>query len=263
MTTPQHSQKLIGKTALITGGSRSIGKAIALKLAAEGAAFIAVHYRNNQQAANETVAMIQAQGVKSCALQADFAVDGYLGAQKLWQDYQTAVMQQMGHDQLDILINNAGIGVQIPFTETTTAQYQEIIAVNLTAPFFLIQMASPHLPQGARIINLSSALTRLAAPKLSAYALSKGAINTLTLALAPDFGARGITINAVAPGVIDTDMNAYWLADDEARREAEQISVFSRLGQGRDVADIVAFLSTEESRWITGQVIDASGGSLL
>ncbi|MGO2144562.1 MAG: SDR family NAD(P)-dependent oxidoreductase [Serratia bockelmannii] len=138
-----------------------------------------------------------------------------------------------------------------------------MLSINLASTFFLTQAAAPHIREGGRIINFSSALTRIAAPTRPVYAASKGAINALTLALAAEFGPHNITVNAVAPGVIDTDMNGGWLNEPEARRQAEELSVFSRVGHADDVASLVAFLVSPDSRWTTGQVIDVSRGSRL
>ncbi len=137
------------------------------------------------------------------------------------------------------------------------------MAVNFKAPFFLIQAVADHIRDNGRIINISTGFTRVAAPTHPAYAASKGAIETLTLALAPAFGPRGVTVNAVMPGVTETDMNAAWITVPEARAGAEAMSVFSRVGQPADVADVVTFLASHEARWMTGQVLDATGGTRL
>ncbi|VFR85237.1 3-oxoacyl-[acyl-carrier protein] reductase [plant metagenome] len=131
---------------------------------------------------------------------------------------------------MDVLVNCAGIAPLATLEDTTDTLYEEVLSINLAAPFFLIQSASPHIRRGGRIINLSSALTRIAAPSRAIYAASKGAINTLTLALAAEYGPRGITVNAVAPGVIDTDMNSAWLNQSRERAQAESLSVFGVSG---------------------------------
>lgn len=164
---------------------------------------------------------------------------------------------------MDILVNCAGIAPLATLEATTESLFNEILSINLASTVFLTQAAAPHIREGGRIINLSSALTRIAAPTRPIYAASKGAINALTLALSAEFGPRNITFNAVAPGVIDTDMNGGWLNEPEARLQAEALSVFSRVGRADDVAGLVAFLASHDGRWTTGQVIDVSGGSLL
>ena len=151
----------------------------------------------------------------------------------------------------------------ISLAQTSETAFDEVVTINLKAPFFLIQAVADHIRDNGRIINISTGFTRVAAPTHPAYAASKGALETLTLALAPEFGARGITVNTVMPGVTETDMNAAWIAIPEARAGAEALSVFSRVGQPADVADVIAFVASSEARWTTGQVIDATGGARL
>jgi 3-oxoacyl-[acyl-carrier protein] reductase len=138
-----------------------------------------------------------------------------------------------------------------------------VFAINVKAPFFLIQQALPRLREEGRIINISSGTTRIAIPDVTAYSMTKGAINTLTLTLAKQLGPRGITINAILPGFVATDMNASMLENPETKKFGADFSIFGRWGQPEDVADIASFLSSPDSRWITGQLIDASGGSHL
>jgi len=164
---------------------------------------------------------------------------------------------------IDVLVNNAGISGNQPLGEIDEDTYRRVIEINLTAPLFLMQELAPAFRDGGRIVNISTGYTRVAAPTHPAYAATKGAINTLGLALAPTFGPRGITINAVMPGIIDTDMNADWLGDDEARAGAAAFSVFNRIGTVDDVAALVRYLASDAGRWTTGQVIDATGGSAL
>ncbi len=147
--------------------------------------------------------------------------------------------------------------------ETTEEAFDEIMAINVKAPFFLIQQALPLLREEGRIINLSSAVTRIAIPDVTVYSMTKGTINTLTHTLAKQLGPRGITINAIQPGFVATDMNAALLQDPGARKFGADFSIFGRWGQPEDVADVAAFLASPDSRWVTGQLIDASGGSHL
>jgi len=263
MNNSEKQKELAGKTALVTGGSRGIGRAIVLRLAAKGVAYIGVHFSNDQEAANETIKMAQKLGTRAVAIQSDFAPDGHAGAQKLWHTFERQLQHDIHHSGLDILVNCAGIAPLVSLPETSIELYQETMSINLAATLFLIQAAESHMRNGGRIINLSSALTRIADPNRALYAASKGAINALTLALAPLFGAKNITVNAIAPGVIDTDMNKDWLHDTQAHSQAADLSVFSRLGHPYDVADVVTFLASDDSRWITGQIIDVSGGSAL
>lgn len=174
--------------------------------------------------------MVNALGVQAVALRAEFSADGKGASQRLWSEFAHAVTERFGTPGVDVLVNCAGIAPLATLEDTTDTLYEEVLSINLAAPFFLIQSASPHIRRGGRIINLSSALTRIAAPSRAIYAASKGAINTLTLALAAEYGPRGITVNAVAPGVIDTDMNSAWLNQSRERAQAESLSVFGVSG---------------------------------
>jgi 3-oxoacyl-[acyl-carrier protein] reductase len=253
---------LSNKVALITGSSRGIGRAVALAFAKEGAALIGVHYASNADAAQATVREIEALGAKAVAISADLR-KGKEATDSIWEQFKAAAIAATGEPWLDILVNNAGVAPAVSLAQTSESLFDEILTINLKAPFFLIQVLADHIRDKGRIINISTGFTRVAAPTHPAYAASKGALETLTLALAPAFGPRGITVNAVMPGVTDTDMNAGWLVIPEARAGAEAMSVFSRLGQPADVADVIAFVASNEARWTTGQVIDATGGARL
>jgi 3-oxoacyl-[acyl-carrier protein] reductase len=244
---------LQGKTALVTGGSRGIGRAISLRLAADGAR-VAVHYGSNELAAKQTVADIQAAGGEAFAVRADLAAED--AAEMLWAAFDREA------EGLDILVNNAGIGKQQPLADVTSEWFDELVAVNAKAPFFLIQQGLSRLRDDGRIINISSGATRIAFPADTAYAMTKGALDTLTLALAKELGPRGITVNSVAPGIIETEMNG-WLQDPAAAAGAAAYSTFNRVGQPADVADVVAFVASDDARWISGQYVDATGGSQL
>ncbi len=239
------------RTALVTGGSRGIGRAIAQRLARDGIR-VGVHYGSDDVAAKLTVADIEAAGGQAFVLKADLGepVDA------LW-----AAFDQVA-DGLDILVNNAGIGRHQPIADVTPEWFDRLFAVNAKAPFFLVQQAIPRLRDGGRIINIGSGVTRIAFPQDTAYSMTKGALNTLTLAMAKELGPRGITVNTVAPGIVETEMNA-WLADPEAARAAAAYSVFDAVGQPEDVADVVAFVASNDARWVTGQTLDATGGSQL
>lgn len=256
------SGKLLNKVALVTGGSRGIGRAVALAFAREGASLIGVHYASNAEAAEATVRDIEALGAKAVAIRADLK-GGKEAAELVWDQFRTAVVAVTGDSRFDILVNNAGVAPAISLAQTTETALDEILATNLKAPFFLIQVLADHIRDHGRIINVSTGFTRVAAPTHPAYAASKGALETLTLALAPEFGSRGITVNAAMPGVTETDMNASWINVPEARAGAEAMSVFGRVGQPPDVADIIAFIASNEARWMTGQVVDATGGARL
>ncbi|MGF6871072.1 SDR family oxidoreductase [Paraburkholderia tuberum] len=256
------SAKLSSKVALVTGSSRGIGRAVALAFGREGAALIGVHYASNAEAAHTTIREIEALGSKAVAINADLS-RGKEATDSIWEQFKAAAIAATGEPRLDILVNNAGVAPAIPLSQTSESAFDEVMTVNFKAPFFLIQAVADHIRDNGRIINVSTGFTRVAAPTHPAYAASKGALETLTLALAPEFGSRGITVNTVMPGVTETDMNAAWITVPEARAGAEAMSVFSRVGQPADVADVIAFLASNEARWTTGQVIDATGGARL
>ncbi|MFE4513110.1 SDR family oxidoreductase [Kitasatospora sp. NPDC056783] len=252
---------LTGKTALVTGGSRGIGRATAERLGREGA-LVAVHYGHNAAAAQETVEAIRTAGGTAFAIRAELGTDG--GAESLWAEFDRQVVEHGEGTGLDILVNNAGITPRGHIEETTPEAFDEVFAVNVRAPFFLVQHGLKRLRDGGRIVNISSGATRIALTDIIAYGMTKGAIDTFSLTLAKALGERGITVNSVAPGIVDTDMNASWLRGNEAAEQsAAQLSALGRVGRPEDVADIVAFLASDDARWVTGQVIDATGGSQL
>ncbi|MBB6673113.1 SDR family oxidoreductase [Cohnella nanjingensis] len=253
-------EMLKGKVALVTGASRGIGRGIALRLARDGAA-VAVHYGSNKSAAEETVHAIREKGGTAFALAADLTAIGDIHA--MFAALDAELEQRFGDNGFDILVNNAGIGQSLTIEETTEASLDEVMDIHVKAPIFVIQQALTRLRDGGRIVNLSSAVTRIAFPNLLGYSVSKGAVNTLTYVLAQQLGPRQITVNAIAPGFVETEMNADTLSDPNGRQFAAGLSTFGRWAQSSDVADIAAFLASADGRWVTGQVLDASGGSRL
>ncbi|TGB08919.1 SDR family oxidoreductase [Streptomyces sp. MZ04] len=243
---------LAGKTALVTGGSRGIGRGIAERLGRDGAR-VAVHYGSNETAAKETVAAIEREGGSAFAFGTELGVPG--DAEALWTEFDRHA------DGLDILVNNAGIGLYSHVGEVQEADYDRVFAVNVKAPFFIIQKGLDRLRDGGRIINISSGVTRIAFPITIGYSMTKGALNVLTHTLAQDLGPRGITVNAVAPGIIETEMMTG--IPEDRQSEMAGYSTFGRIGQPADVADVVAFVASDDARWVTGQYIDATGGSAL
>ncbi|RKI20460.1 SDR family oxidoreductase [Bacillus thuringiensis] len=252
--------KLKGKIALVTGASRGIGRSIALHLAQAGA-LVVVHYSKRKEEAESVVDKIKQDGGFAFAISADLST--FNGINKLYSMMDQSLQKYIGDITFDILINNAGIGQILTLEESTDESFDEVMNINVKAPFFIIQKALPRLKDGARIINISSFVTRVASPIVFAYSISKGAINTLTHTLAQQLGARGITVNAILPGIINTEMNAETLVNRDGQRYAAGLSTFNRWGEPNDIADIVGFLSSSDSRWITGELIDASGGSCL
>lgn len=251
---------LKGKIVLVTGASRGIGKAIALRLAKEGA-LVAIHYGRRQEEAEEVAKEITQKGGSAFTIGANFRdLDGI---DQLFVSMDAALQQRIGDHRFDILVNNAGIGQILSFEEASEESFDEVMNLNVKAPFFVIQQALPRLKEGGRIINISSFVTRAASPSVFTYSISKGAINTLTLLLAKQLGGRNITVNAILPGIINTEMNEGTLNNPDGQKYAAGLSTFNRWGEPEDVADIAAFLASTDSRWVTGQLIDASGGSHL
>jgi 3-oxoacyl-[acyl-carrier protein] reductase len=247
---------LTGKTALVTGASRGIGRAIATRLANDGA-LVAVHYGSNEAAAADTLAEIQRMGGQAFPVRAELGVDGDVDT------LFTALGKGLDGQGLDILVNNAAIATYEGTIEGATQDlFQREFAINVRAPFFITQRALPLLRDGGRIINISSGVTWFAQPHI-VYSMTKGALNVFGRSLANTLGDRGITVNNVSPGVTDTDMNS-WLHDsDEAVSSITDIVALNRIGQPAEIADAVAFFASDDSRWITGQTVDVNGGLYL
>ncbi|MEU6478371.1 SDR family oxidoreductase [Streptomyces sp. NPDC047017] len=246
---------LAGRTALVTGASRGIGRGIAERLGRDGAR-VAVHYASNEAAAKETVAAIEAAGGSAFTVGAELGRGG--GVEELWTRFDEHA------DGLDILVNNAGIGMSSPLDQIGEEEFERVFAVNVKAPFFLVRHGLDRLRDGGRVINISSGLARTAVmPHAMAYAMTKGALDVFTRDLSKVLGPRGITVNSVAPGIIDTDSNAEMLHGTPGGWEnAAAISALGRVGEPADVADVVAFLASDAGRWVTGSWMDATGGSL-
>ncbi|WP_440073390.1 SDR family NAD(P)-dependent oxidoreductase [Streptosporangium sp. OZ121] len=247
---------LTGKTALVTGASRGIGRAIARRLAADGA-LTAVHYGSNESAANDTVAEIGKAGGRAFPIRAELGVDG---------DVDTlfaGLGEGLAGQPLDILVNNAAGPPAGPIEETTPERFDHLFAVNVKAPFFIIQRALPLMRDGGRVITVSSASTRVATPFQTSYAMTKGAVETMSFTLANALGARGITVNTVTPGATLTDLNASLLEDPGVEEFMSGLTALGRIGLPADIADAVAFLASHDGRWVTGHVLDVSGGMCL
>lgn len=252
---------LTGKTALVTGGSRGIGRAIAQRLATDGA-LVAVHYGTNETAAKETVNSIEQVGGRAFGARAELGVDGDVDT--LFTGLDAGLREHTGRTALDIVVNNAGIGVVGTIEDTTCEQFDRLFAVNVRAPFFIIQRALPLLRDGGRIVGISSAVARMAIPQETAYAMSKGAVEVMSKTLANAVGDRGITVNTVAPGMTHTDMSAPGFRDyPEMEPALSAITALGRIGRPADIADAVAFLASDDARWVTGHLLDASGGMWL
>ncbi|WP_172384725.1 SDR family oxidoreductase [Streptomyces sp. MNP-20] len=247
------------RTALVTGGSRGIGRAVALRLAGEGA-LVAVHYGGNDAAAAKTVAQIAEMGGRAFAVRARF---GESGAVDRLFDGLAAGLADHGADGLDILVNNAGMHSVSSIGQLTEEEFARLLTINVSTPVFVVQRALPLLRDGGRIVNVGSASTRIADPHQIGYTVTKAALAALGPSLANELGRRGITVNTVEPGVVLTDMIAHYAEVPEAVAGLESITALGRIGEPEDVADVVGFLAGPRGRWVTGQSIDVSGGTYL
>ena len=243
---------LAGKVAIVTGASRGIGRAIAQRLA-QGGASIVINYGSSAEAADELVSIIKSEGGKALAVQADMSQVADI--RRLFQQ----TIHQLG--QLDILVNNAGIAKGGAIAEVTEEDFDAVFAVNVRGVLFALQEAARHISDNGRIINISSSTSVYPSPGLAVYAASKAATKLFTEVLAQEIGGRGITVNSVLPGATSPGM--FDNLPLERREEAAASSPFGRIGQAQDIADVIAFLVSEEARWVTGQHILVNGGAKI
>ena len=242
-------KSLSGKVAIVTGASNGIGRAIAERLADNGA-IVVVNYSKSAEKAQQVVAGIQAKGGKALAVQADMSQ--VTDARRLVID----TVKQF--NRLDILVNNAGKFMPKPLEETTEEDFNGVIALNAKGPYFAMQEAARVLKDGGRIVNISTGGTHLHFPGATAYLGSKAALEQYTKGLAQELAPKGITVNTVSPGFTETGMMT-----EEYRQIGIQLSPMKRLGVPKDIADVVAFIVSEEARWITGQTIQVGGGIVM
>ncbi len=254
------SKTLTGKIAVVTGASRGIGRSIAETLAADGA-LVAVHYGKNKASADEVVAKIKAGGGDAFAAGADLSKKG--AAQALFAGVDQELTKRTGDTKFDILVNNAGIAPFAGFAETTEDVLDEIYTVNVKSLFLVTQEAVKRLKQGGRIISISTGAVRTPLSAVVAYSMLKAPLDNLTKSLAVELGPLAITVNTVAPGFINTDMAAAFVNNPEGQAFALAKQALKRIGQPDDIADVVAFLAGPKGRWVTGQTIEATGGSAL
>lgn len=249
------------KIALVTGGSRGLGRDMAIALAKKGIDVV-LTYNSNKGAADEVVGQVQSLGQKAFALQLNTAnvkeFDGFITT------VASHLEEHTGSANFDFLINNAGTALYQPFADTTEEQLDDIINIHYKGVFFLTQKALPYLNDGGRIINISSGLARFAFPGSSAYGSMKGAVEVLTRYLAKELGPRKIAANVVAPGAIETDFGGGRTRDNkEINAQIAGLTPLGRVGLPEDIGGVVAFLCSDDAYWINGQRIEVSGGMLL
>jgi 3-oxoacyl-[acyl-carrier protein] reductase len=243
------TKRLQGKIAVVTGGSRGIGAAIALRLAEDGAT-VAISYNSNKTAADKVVAKIEELGSKAIAVKANASSK---------QDNQAFVNEIKKLGKIDILVNNAAIFETGPIDAVDLDQYDRLFDTNVKGVVATTLAALPNFNTGGRIINISSVAARATVPGFSLYSGTKGALEALTRVWAQELGKRGITVNAIAPGVTVTEMMENGL-DKDTQAAMVAKTPLGRLGQPEDIADAVAFLASDDGRWITGKTIDVDGG---
>lgn len=249
------------RIALVTGGSRGLGKNAVLKLAAEGTGII-LTYNSSEREAQNVVREIEQKGVKAVALQLNVGEIATFGdfAKKVQESLKT-VWQR---DTFDYLLNNAGTGLYAPYTETTEAQFDDAINIHFKGPFFLTQTLLPLIKDGGRILNVSSGLARFTQPGSGTYAAMKGAMEVLTRYQAKELGARGIAVNIIAPGAIETDFGGGRVRDNaELNRLLASQTALGRVGLPDDIGNAIAALLSDKLGWMNAQRIEVSGGMFL
>ncbi|MEG5040783.1 MULTISPECIES: SDR family oxidoreductase [unclassified Microcoleus] len=241
---------LAGKVAIVTGASRGIGRAIALRLSQEGASVV-INYARGADQAKDVVSAIEAAGGKALAVQADVSKTAEI------RDLFDRTLET--YSQVDILVNNAGVILYKPVAEVTEAEFDNLFAINVKGTFFACQEAAKRMAEGGRIVNFSSSTTAMLLPTYGAYVATKGAVEQLTRSLAKELGDRQITVNVISPGPTDTELFTFGKTAEQIQRFT-QMAALGRLGKVEDIADVTAFLCSEQARWITGQNIRVNGG---
>lgn len=246
---------------MVTGGSRGLGRNMAIALAKKGLDVI-LTFNSKQDEANEVVSEIEKLGQKAATLQLNVADTKAFDS--FFNQVKEILDQKFASHKFDFLINNAGTGMYVPFAETTVDQFENMFDVHLKSAFFLTQKALPFLNDNGGIVNISSGLARFSFPGSSAYATMKGGVEVLTRYMAKELGSRGIRANVVAPGAIETDFGGGRVRDNkEINDHISSITALGRVGLPDDIGGVVAFLCSEEARWVNAQRIEVSGGTLI
>lgn len=252
---------MTNKIAIVTGGSRGLGKNAVEKLAARGIDVI-LTYHSQADAAQAVVKSVEAQGGKAVAVKLDAGDSSTFEA--FVAEVKTQLQRVWQRETFDFLVNNAGVGLHESFADTTEAQFDLMMNVHLKGPFFLTQKLLPVMIDGGRILNVSSGLARFALPGSSAYAIMKGAVEVLTRYQAKELGARGITANVLAPGAIETDFSGGMVRDNpEVNKIVSNNTALGRAGLPDDIGDMVALMLSDEARWMNAQRVEASGGMFI
>lgn len=249
------------KIALVTGGSRGLGRNMALALAQKGTNVI-LTYNSKKDEALEVVAEIEKMGLRAAALQLNVAKVNTFD--QFFADVSSTLQTTFQADKINYLVNNAGIGTYVAFADTTEEQFDELMNIQFKGVFFLTQKALSLIADGGGIVNLSTGLARFSLPGYSAYAAMKGAIETLTKYQAKELGARGIRVNIVAPGAIETDFGGGVVRDNpDLNKYIASQTALGRVGKPDDIGSVVAFLCSDDAKWVNGQRLEASGGIYL
>ena len=251
---------LEGKTALVTGASRGLGRAIAEAYAALGAT-VAINYASSDAAAQEVLAGIEARGGKAFLIKCPLGT--YEAAEQLARELTAGLEERTGDSGLDILVNNAGGGPVANFDATTPELFEQVMSLNMRAPFFLTQLLKPQLREGGRVINVGSLGARTAVVDYAVYAMSKRALETFTVLLAKDLGPRNITVNCINPGLIESDANVHVRANEDISAYLINTTPMRRFGKPEDFAGMAVSLASPNMGYVTGQVIEVSGGMSL
>ena len=251
----------MSRIALVTGANRGLGRNTALAIAERGGDVI-VTYRSNAEQAEEVVTLVREMGRRAVALPLDVADTASFAP--FVERLRAELRSTWGRDTIDHLVNNAGHGAFALIEETTEAQFDGLFAVHVKGVFFLAQALLPLLADGGRIVNFSSGLTRVSFPGFAAYSAAKAAVETLTVYMAREFGARGIAVNTVAPGAIETDFGGGLVRDNaEVNAQFAGMTALGRVGLPDDIGPMIASLLREDNRWVTAQRIEVSGGQTI
>lgn len=251
------------RVVLVTGASGEVGASIARTLATSGALIVGIHYHSDEDSARSLAGLIEGMGIQTVLLGGDLSVEPEQSAAYLAHSFIRAVEDATGEKRIDVLVNNAGLASRAMFSDVSQASIDRLMNIHFSVPMFLIRNLIGHFGEHGRVINMSSVISNIAAPYQVGYAAAKSAMNSLTVSLSPILGRTGVTINSVLAGYMLTTSTSKTENSDAKIELMSKLSVLGRVGRAGDISSIVNFLASRDSQWITGQLIDASGGSLL